>query len=137
MNQKFSESLVLLTYKEKILLMIRNHVFNSGMKKIWNMIGGEKASNESPEKTITRCIKEEMKIEISEVKFLLVTPSDNKNTHFYHGKLTDNNVNLIQRAEGQELQFFDLKELNKIQLTASADLFFTENKEIVEKLLVN
>ena len=99
------------------------------------MVGGEKGSGESFEKTITRCIKEEMKIQISNVKFLLTISSDNKDTYFYHGKLTDNNVNFIERAEGQELQFFDLEELNKIHLTTSANLFFTQNKNIVEELL--
>jgi ADP-ribose pyrophosphatase YjhB (NUDIX family) len=137
MIRKFNESLVLLTYKEKILLMIRNYVFNSGLQKTWRMIGGEKGNNESFEKTITRCIKEEMKIEISGVKLLLIAPSDDRNTYFYHGKLTDNNVNFIQRAEGQELQFFDLKELDKIQLATSANLFFAQNKNIVEELLAN
>ena len=134
---KLNESLVLLTYKEKILLMIRNYVFNSGAQKTWCMIGGEKGSNESFEKTIVRKIKEEMNIEISEVKLLSVAPSDNKNTYFYHGKLTDSNVNFIERAEGLELQFFDIKELDKLQLATSADLFFTQNRGIVEELLVN
>ena len=79
---KLNESLILLTYKEKILLMIRNYVFNSGLQKTWCMIGGEKGNNESFEKTIIRKIKEEMNIEISEVKLLSVAPSDNKNTYF-------------------------------------------------------
>ncbi len=137
MIRKLNESLILLTYKEKILLMIRNYVFNSGMQKIWCMVGGEKGNNESFEKTITRCIKEEMNIEIGDVKLLSVLPTDGKNTYFFHGKLTDNNVNLIQRAEGQELQFFDLKELGKLQLAASANLFFTQNRTTLEELLVN
>ncbi len=137
MIHKLNESLILLTYKEKILLMIKGHVFNSGIQKIWRLIGGEKGNKESFEKTITRCIKEEMNIKISEVKLLSVSPSDNKNTYFYHGKLTDNNVNLIERSEGQELQFFDLKELDKIQLATSTNLFFTQNRNAVEELLVN
>jgi len=137
MIRKLSESLVLLTYKEKILLMIRNYVFNSGLQKTWCMIGGKRESNESCEKTIIRKIKEEMNIKINDVKLLLVAPSDDKDTYFYHGKLTDKNVNFIERAEGQELQFFDLKELDKIQLTTSANLFFTQNKNIVEELLAN
>jgi ADP-ribose pyrophosphatase YjhB (NUDIX family) len=135
--RKTNESIVLLTYKEKILLMIRNHVYNSGAKKIWGMIGGEKGSGESLEKTIARKIKEEMNIKIDDIKFLSVTLSDNKDTYFYHGKLTDSNVNFIERAEGQELQFFDLEELNKIQLNTSANLFFSKNKNIVEELLTN
>lgn len=137
MIRKSSESLIFLTYKEKILLMIRNYVYNSGLKKIWCMIGGRKESNESSEKTIARKIKEEMNIEISNVKFLLVSPVDGKDIHFFHGKLTDNNVNRIERAEGQELQFFNLKELDKLQLTASANLFFTQHRSAVEELLVN
>lgn len=137
MVRKINESLVLLTYKEKILLMIRNYVLNSGLQKIWCMVGGEKENNESFEKAIVRKIKEEMNIEINDVKLLLVVPSDSKNTYFYHGKLTDNNVNLIERAEGQELQFFDLKELGKLKLATSANLFFTQNKNIVEEAIVN
>lgn len=137
MIRKPNESLVLLTYKEKILLMIKNYVFNSGLRKTWRMIGGEKENNESCEKTIARCIKKEMNIKISDIKLLLVAPSADKNTYFFHGKLTDSNVNLIERAEGQELQFFDLKELNKLQLAISADHFFTQNKNIVEELLAN
>lgn len=137
MINKSNESLILLTYKEKILLMIRNYVFNSGLKKIWCMIGGKKENNESYEKTIVRKIKEEMNIEVCNVKLLLVSPLHDKNIHFYHGKLTDNNVNRIERAEGQELQFFNLKELDKLQLAASANLFFTQNRDTVEELLVN
>ncbi len=137
MIRKFNESLVLLTYKEKILLMIRNYVFNSGVQKIWRMIGGEKGSGESFEKAITRCIKKEMNIEIKDVKLLFVSPSEDKNTYFFHGKLTDNNVNLIERSDGQELQFFDLKELGKLQLAQSTDSFFTQNRNVLEELLVN
>jgi ADP-ribose pyrophosphatase YjhB (NUDIX family) len=137
MLQKHNESLVLLTYKEKILLMIKNYVFNSGEQKTWCMVGGEKSNNESFENTILRKIKEEMKIEIGSVKFLSIISSDNKNTYFYHGKLTDNNVNLIERSDGQELQFFDLKELNKIRLTLSAETFFSQNKNTIEELLTN
>jgi ADP-ribose pyrophosphatase YjhB (NUDIX family) len=117
--------------------MIRDYVFNSGEKKIWRMVGGKKENNESCEKTILRYVKEEMNIKINDVKFLSVASSDDRNTYFYHGKLTDKNVNFIERSEGQELQFFDLKELNKLQLAASADVFFTKNKNIMEELLTN
>lgn len=137
MIRKLNETLILLTYKEKILLMIRNYVFNSGLQKTWRMIGGTKENSESFEKAITRCVREEMNIEINDVKLLLVSLSDEKNTYFYHGKLTDNNVNFIERAEGQEIQFFDLKELDKLHLAASANLFFRQNRNIVEELLVN
>lgn len=137
MIRKPNESLVLLTYKEKILLMIKDYVFNSGLQKTWRMIGGKRGINESCEKTITRYIKEEMNIKINDVKLLLVAPSDNKNTYFYYGKLTDNNVNFIERAEGQELQFFNLRELDKLQLSTSVDLFFKQNRDIIEELLTN
>ncbi|MDO8583170.1 MAG: NUDIX hydrolase, partial [bacterium] len=125
------------TYKEKILLMIRDYDLTARLKKTWCMIGGKKEGNESFEKTITRKIKEEMNIVISDVKFLLVSPSDEKDIHFYHGKLTDKNVNCIERAEGQELQFFNLKELYKLQLVASTNLFFRENRDTIENLLSN
>ncbi len=117
--------------------MIRNYVFNSGAKKIWSMIGGKKGIGESFEKTMARCIKEEMNIEISGVKLLLIAPSSDKNIYFYHGRLTDNNVNLIERAEGQELQFFDLKELGKLQLATSTNFFFSKHRNAIEALISN
>lgn len=104
MIRKSSESLIFLTYKEKILLMIRDFDLTSRFKKTWCMIGGKKEDNESYEKTIVRKIKEEMNIEVSNVKFLLASFLDDKDIHFYYGKLTDNNVNRIERADGQELQ---------------------------------
>ena len=137
MINKCSESLILLTYKEKILLMIRDYDLTARLKKTWSMIGGRKENNESFEKTIVRKIKEEMNIEVSNVKFILVSLSNDKDIHFYHGKLTDNNVNRIERAEGQELQFFNLNELDKLELAASANLFFTQNRSTVEELLAN
>ena len=73
MISKPDETLILLTYKEKILLMIRNYVFNSGIRKTWSMIGGKKKNNESCEKTIVRKIKEEMNIKIADVKLILTT----------------------------------------------------------------
>lgn len=137
MFHKSSESLILLTYKEKILLMIRDYDLTARLKKTWCMIGGRKENNESFEKAIIRKIKEEMNIEVSSVKFILVSLSNDKDIHFYHGKLTDNNVNRIERAEGQELQFFNLKELDKLQLATSANNFFTQHRSAVEELLVN
>lgn len=134
MTHKLNESLILLTYKEKILLMIKGYASNSRVEKIWRMIGGAKENSESFEKAIVRKIKEEMNIEIVDVKLLLVSPSDNKNIYFYHGKLTDNNVNFMEREEGQELQFFDLKELDKLQLATSTNLFFTKYRNAVEEL---
>ena len=137
MIRKSCESLILITYKEKILLMIRDYDFTAGLKKVWCMVGGKKEDNESYEKTIVRKIKEDMNIEVSNVKLLLISPIGDNDIHFYHGKLTDNNVNRIQRAEGQELQFFNLKELCNLQLAASANLFFTKHRSAVEELLIN
>ncbi len=117
--------------------MIRDYDLTSRLKKTWCMIGGKKENNESYEKTITRKIKEEMNIEVSTIKLLLISPLDDKDIHFYHGKLTDNNVDRIERAEGQELQFFNLKELDKLPLAISTNLFFTQHRSTVEKLLAN
>ncbi len=137
MIHKSNESMILLTYKEKILLMIRDYDLIARLKKTWCMIGGKKESNESFDKAITRKIKEEMNIEVHNVKLLLISPSLNRDIHFYHGRLTDNDVNRIERSDGQELQFFNLKELDKLQLAASASLFFTKHRSKIEQLIQN
>lgn len=95
--------------------------FNSAIdteKHEWKLIGGERKAKESPIDALSRMVKSEANIKINEVKQV----SDN----FYHAKLTDKNVNEIQRSEGQLLDFFTPSDLQKLKMDSKTRDFTLE-----------
>ena len=94
-------------------------------KHLWSLIGGICEKKESFEKALSRRVGKEMGITIENVEFV----SDS----YYHAKLTDDNVNKIERSEGQLLDFFTLKEIDKLLMSPSTRQFITKLKELVQK----
>lgn len=135
MVHDFSSSSVLLTYKGKLLLLGRDLSPISAETNIWRFIGGEKIDNESFEETIYREIEYTTKLSLKSVQ-RLSSSRIKKDKQFYHGKLTDDNVNSIERREGQLLDFFTLPELEKLSLTETTRLFLAEYKNAVEELFL-
>lgn len=135
MVHDFSFSCVLLTYKGKILLLSPDLDPNSLEQRSWCLIGGENVDAESFEQTIYRKIKYTTKLELKNIHLLSSSLHKNHDKYFYHGELTDNDVNLMERREGQRLEFFTLVELKKLSLTGATELFLAEYKNAVEELL--
>lgn len=130
-------SLILLTYKGKMLLMYRSNHPAVLAQKIWCLIGGQKEKNESFEEAIFRKVEREISIKLAKIEFLSSFLYGNKTEYLYHAILTDDNVNNIKRGDGQYLEFFTLQELGKLTLTASARLFTSKYKNLFEKNLSN
>lgn len=53
----------------------------------------------------------------------------------YHVKLTDEDVNNINRAEGNRLEFYGLGELGRLSLTDDAKLLITKYSNEIKALL--
>lgn len=99
---------------------------------LWRLISGEKADPESFEEAICRRIKHTTKLELTNIQ--LLSSARNKRSHFYHGELTDKDVNSIERREGQRLEFFTLVELEKLPMTEATHGLLNEYRNTVEKL---
>ncbi|HBB76199.1 MAG: hypothetical protein A2186_00420 [Candidatus Levybacteria bacterium RIFOXYA1_FULL_41_10] len=123
MDDKFSSSLILLTYKNKALLMYRQNSAIDEEKHAWSFIGGTKATKESFEDALGKIIEKEMGIRVENVEFV--------SRSCYHACLTDDNVNHIQRAEGQTLAFFTLKELQKLLLSSPTREFVSRHGSLI------
>ncbi len=100
---------------------------------LWRLISGEKEDPESFEQAICRRIKHTTKLELTNIQ-LLSSATHKKGKHFYHGELTDKDVNSIERREGQRLEFFTLSELEKLTLTSATEGLLNEYRNTVEKL---
>jgi hypothetical protein len=101
--------LIILTYKDKILLMQKRNSEIDIVKHPWSFIWTVHKRNEPLKENIQKSIQKEMGIKIENIEKI----SD----EFFLAKLTDKDVNNIQRSEHQLLDFFTLEEAKKLILT--------------------
>lgn len=123
MDDKVASSLILLTYKGKALLMYRTESANDSEEHEWCFIGGEKNHDESFEEAMSRKVTVEASIKIQEVEYL--------SKSCYHARLTDDNVNNIKRDERQLLDFFTLREVQKLHLSQATKLFIEKHGTLI------
>ncbi len=92
-------------------------------KHPWSFIAGIIKKRDSFENVMSRRVKKETGIEIEKVE--LVDES------CYVARLTDDNVNKIERAQNQLLNFFTLKELKKLFLTIPTRQFISKHSALI------
>ncbi len=118
-----SPGLILLTYKGKVLLMHKQKSVIDQEQHPWSFIGGIKDKKEPFEKTLARRVQKEAGIQIENVEFV--------SELCYHAKLTDDNVNKMQRSENQLLDFFTLKEVKKLFLSSATAKFLSNHSSLI------
>jgi len=118
-----SSGLILLTYKGKVLLMHKQNSVIDEENHPWSFISGVKEKTEPFEKTLVRRVQKETGIRVENVEFV--------SESFYHAKLSDDNVNKMQRGENQLLDFFSLKEVKKLFLSSETARFISNHGALV------
>lgn len=122
-SNKISPSLILLTYKGKVLLTHKSNGPDDKEKHPWSFIGETRENRESFENAISRRVEKEMGIKIENIEFI--------SESCYHARLTDDNVNQIKRGENQLLDFFTPKELNKLFLSSKTAQFISKHGTLI------
>lgn len=92
-------------------------------KNPWCLIGGDIGNEKSFEIAMTKQVKKETGIKIEKVEFI----SESR----YHARLTDDNVNNIERSENQLLDFFSLSESKKLILSTTTAQFISKHSELI------
>lgn len=123
MDDKYSSGLILLTYKNKALLMYKYESSIDEKEHEWSLIKGFRKTNESLKQALIRIVLKETGIRIEKIKYL--------DTNLYHAELTDHDVNNIKRDEFQLLNFFTLKEVKELILTPSTKQFVTQYGSLI------
>lgn len=137
MHKLLDTSLVLLTYNDKILLMLHDNRPDISHTPTWCFIGGNSKNNESVEKSILREIEEKTNLHLISVTLLTTLQFEDKEKYIYHAYLTTDNLNNIKRGENQSLDFFTLREVEKLPLADTTKLFLANHKDTIEKILQN
>lgn len=127
MSNEVFPSLILLTYKGKVLLMQKQDSANDKEQHPWCFISVVKNKEESFESAISRQVQKETGIKIDNIECV----SENS----YSAKLTDENVNKIERAENQQLDFFGPNELSKLLLSSATREFVFKHGSIIHPIV--
>ena len=64
-----------------------------------------------------------------------LTLNEQNDDFYYYRRITDHDVNQIDRREGQILQFFTLPEIKSLTVSEPSNLFFDKNYSQIEALL--
>ena len=117
-----------------MLLTVTENNPNALQNVIWHFIGGLKQKDKSEAETITRLVERETSIKLVSVEFLSSQSLDDSIEHYYSAKLTDEDVNKMERTEGQLINFFTSSEIERLALTSSTKHFISKHKELLENI---
>src|SRR4030042_2790498 len=126
-------------YNKKLLLILRDNKPNIPSPNKWSLPGGAIIKNESILRAIKRELKEEINIIPQNIIYLGKQVYKNGSEVFrYWAKLTKDEFQHIKLGnEGQKLKFFNLDEINQLDLARYSTEYFlgyiNQIKEIVEK----
>ncbi|KKQ93291.1 MAG: hypothetical protein UT56_C0003G0033 [Candidatus Levybacteria bacterium GW2011_GWB1_39_7] len=92
-------------------------------KHAWSFIGGTKGTQGSIESALSKRVEKETGVKIEKVEFV--------SKSCYHATLTDDNVNRIERQEGQLLSFFSFRELQNLLLSNPTREFVSKHGALI------
>lgn len=112
-------SKIILYNDNRILLQLRDNNPNIPYPNTWTLFGGSILEGESPEETLKREISEELGFSLTRCSKLF-TKNRNQDgvsveDNIFTAKVPEEILNQTLR-EGQKMQFFSLKELEKINV---------------------
>lgn len=121
---------VLVSYKNKILLSCVDSLMNDN---VWGFIGDGSDSSKSSLKNAIKSVKKMTSLDsLSATKILL---SNNDEEFVFHVKLDDNNVNTMTRNKGRRLEFYNLNEVEKLNLTEKTQKLIENYKSKILQLI--
>ncbi len=131
-----SSNYVILAYKGKLLLFSHDIDIDDITQNVWSFVGNRQLPKETSEDAIYRIIKHTTNLTLKNIKPILSNSQDKIMDRFYSVRLTDDDVNQIDRRSRQRLEFFKLKETEKLTLNDSTKYFLAKNRDEIKKLLV-
>ncbi len=124
------QNLILIAYKNKLLLSTNDSPFE---KKEWAFVGEKGKWSTSRIKSAISILKNVTKLQFPAIEKMQL--SDVKGDYVFYLKLTDKNVNSIVRKDGERLEFYTLREAEKLNLAASTNNFLNTFKTEITSFL--
>ncbi len=125
-----TKNFILISYKSKLLLKSIDSPFEKGA---WGLIGEEGAWSRPPIDSAIDIVKKTTKLNIKVIHKLPL--KNEKLKYIFCVKLTDKNVNSIVRDENQRLEFYTLREAEKLNLTTTTGDFILNHQGEIKTFL--
>lgn len=127
----------LIYHNKRLLLLLRDDTPSIPNPNRWSLIGGVIENGETFKQAMRREMKEEINILPKSIKYLgkLKTPDGNPH-YIFLVKMTKFEVNKIKLGdEGQEVKFFSISEIEKLQLAKDLKIYFKRHQGYLEEWL--
>jgi 8-oxo-dGTP diphosphatase len=130
-----ASSTSILVHNNKILLILRDDKPEIPEPNTWQLPGGGVEEGEDYFQAISRELQEEISIIPKQLKYLGSAPGDTK---VFFAFLNDEEVmNIKLGNEGQKLEFFNLEDVFKINLTKKLQFYLSKFKDGIVELIKN
>jgi 8-oxo-dGTP diphosphatase len=124
----------LIYYDKKLLLLLRDNNPSISNPNRWSLIGGKIEDNETPLQALKREIMEEICTLAKSIKYLGKINNPDNSSHFiFLVKMTPGEVKKIKLGnEGQDLKFFRMDEIRKLNLTSKLKAYIKMHGNYLE-----
>ena len=122
-------AVMLINPNKQILMCLRDDKPDIPYPNTWGLIGGHLEGRETPIQALKREVKEEINIDIKDVKYLDKFDDGVGNVVYVFKSKIDKKSNEITLNEGQRLEFFDLNILIKQKVPLQFLQFINHNKK--------
>lgn len=130
-----ASSTSILVHNNKILLILRDDKPEIPEPNTWQLPGGGVEEGEDYFQAISRELQEEISIIPQQLKYLGSAPGDTK---VFFAFLSDEEIlNIKLGNEGQKLEFFNLEDVFKINLTKKLQFYLSKFKDGIVELIKN
>ena len=101
--------------KGEVLVLLRDDKPTIRYPNHWDFLGGGVEEGEAPEQAVRRELKEELELELPNLKFLKAYHWPDQTEYIFHAKM-ELDVSKTNLHEGQMIKFFPKKQLMKMKL---------------------
>jgi 8-oxo-dGTP diphosphatase len=108
-------SIIFVNDEGRILLFLRDNKSDLPYPNMWDVPGGHVEADESPEKCITREMKEEMALVLDEFELFSKIEFEDRIEYTFWAR-ADLDIDEIKLTEGQQLKWFTRDEAKQTQL---------------------
>ena len=129
MREPPGADIIILNSQKQVLLVLRDDKPSIPFPNTWALLGGYLEPNESPEAAIRRELREEIALEVTELKFFKYYSWKECDEYIFWHQI-DLDLDKIKLNEGQRLAYFSKEKLQELSFASHygqiLDEFFQE-----------
>ncbi len=125
----------ILTYKNKLLLTCSDIEPRNVKNYPWAFVHGQATSRQKPQEVVSQIIHFATGLTVNPGLIHTDTDENNNQSLYFHSKLSDHHVNMLERLSGNRIEFFTLHEIKSLELTPQTQYFMQTNPQLLDQIM--